>query len=299
MIWILLVLAYGIIKGLREIFKKKALETSSTIEVLFLYTFISFLLVTPEIPNAGGVSAGTMVFIAVKSFVIFVAWMAGFTAVKNIPVGLYGVLDQARVIFSTLLGVIVLNEIMDWSEVVGLILVLIGLIMLKFTPGQKKGKLSESSEIASGGNGGNKVRTLFIVLTLLSCFLNALSGLFDKMLMSRGDLTDGQLQFWYMLFLVIYYLLFIIIRRPGVNWKGALKNKWIWILAVLFVIADRCLFIANGYPESKVTVMTLIKQSCCVVTIIGSRIVFKERNIGYKLICAGVVIAGIVVTVIL
>lgn len=298
MIWILLVLAYGIIKGLREIFKKKALETSSTIEVLFLYTFISFLLVTPEIPNAGGVSAGTMVFIAVKSFVIFVAWMAGFTAVKNIPVGLYGVLDQARVIFSTLLGVIVLNEIMDWSEVVGLILVLIGLIMLKFTPGQKKGKLSESSEIASGGNGGNKVRTLFIVLTLLSCFLNALSGLFDKMLMSRGDLTDGQLQFWYMLFLVIYYLLFIIIRRPGVNWKGALKNKWIWILAVLFVIADRCLFIANGYPESKVTVMTLIKQSCCVVTIIGSRIVFKERNIGYKLLCAGVVIAGIVVTVI-
>lgn len=298
MIWILLVLAYGIIKGLREIFKKKALETSSTIEVLFLYTFISFLLVTPEIPNAGGVSAGTMVFIAVKSFVIFVAWMAGFTAVKNIPVGLYGVLDQARVIFSTLLGVIVLNEIMDWSEVVGLILVLIGLIMLKFTPGQKKGKLSESSEIASGGNGGNKIRTLFIVLTLLSCFLNALSGLFDKMLMSRGDLTDGQLQFWYMLFLVIYYLLFIIIRRPGVNWKGALKNKWIWILAVLFVIADRCLFIANGYPESKVTVMTLIKQSCCVVTIIGSRIVFKERNIGYKLLCAGVVIAGIVVTVI-
>lgn len=298
MIWILLVLAYGIIKGLREIFKKKALETSSTIEVLFLYTFISFLLVTSEIPNAGGVSAGTMVFIAVKSFVIFVAWMAGFTAVKNIPVGLYGVLDQARVIFSTLLGVIVLNEIMDWSEVVGLILVLIGLVMLKFTPGQKKGKLSESSEIASGGNGGNKVRTLFIVLTLLSCFLNALSGLFDKMLMSRGDLTDGQLQFWYMLFLVIYYLLFIIIRRPGVNWKGALKNKWIWILAVLFVIADRCLFIANGYPESKVTVMTLIKQSCCVVTIIGSRIVFKERNIGYKLLCAGVVIAGIVVTVI-
>lgn len=298
MIWILLVLAYGIIKGLREIFKKKALETSSTIEVLFLYTFISFLLVTPEIPNAGGVSAGTMVFIAVKSFVIFVAWMAGFTAVKNIPVGLYGVLDQARVIFSTLLGVIVLNEIMDWSEVVGLILVLIGLIMLKFTPGQKKKDGAGTSEIIDSGSNGAKVKTLFIVLTLLSCFLNALSGLFDKMLMSRGDLTDGQLQFWYMLFLVIYYLLFIIIRRPGVNWKGALKNKWIWILAVLFVIADRCLFIANGYPESKVTVMTLIKQSCCVVTIIGSRIVFKERNIGYKLLCAGVVIAGIVVTVI-
>ena len=286
MVWILLVLAYGIIKGLREIFKKKALETSSTIEVLFLYTFISFLLVTPEIVHAGGVPAGTMIFIAVKSFVIFVAWMAGFTAVRNMPVGLYGVLDQARVVFSTLLGVIVLQEVMDLPRIIGLVLVIVGLVMLKFVPGGK-------NEAAPA-----KCAPIFIVLTMLSCFLNALSGLFDKILMSREDLTDGQLQFWYMLFLVIYYLLYILIRRPGVDWKGALKNKWIWILAILFVIADRCLFIANGYPESKVTVMTLIKQSCCVVTIIGGRIVFKEKNIGYKLLCAGVVIAGIVVTVI-
>ena len=40
--------------------------------------------------------------------------------------------------------------------------------------------------------------------------------------------------------------------------------------------------------------MTLVKQSSCVVAIIGGRLVFGEKNIGYKLICAGVVIAGIV-----
>ena len=300
MIWVLLVLAYGIIKGLREVLKKKALETSSTIEVLFLYTFISFLLVTPEIRNASGLPAGTLLFIAVKSLVIFIAWMAGFTAVKNMPVGLYGLLDQSRVVFSMLLGLFILNETMGGGQIVGLMLVLAGLIMLKFTPKDKAAAPmsfngTEESKKGSVGTGGGQ--TKFVILTLLSAFLNAVSGMFDKMLMSDPVLTDGALQFWYMLFLVIYYALFIVIRRPGIRWRKALKNGWIWILAILFVIADRLLFIANGDPASKMTVMTLIKQSCVLVTVIGGRIVFKEKHTGYRLLCAGTVIAGILISV--
>lgn len=285
--WILLVLAYGICKGIREILKKKALEISSTIEVLFLYTFISFLIVTPEIRHAGGVPGGTLLFIAAKSFVIFIAWMAGFTAVKNMPVGLYGLLDQSRVIFSMLLGVIVLREALGPAQIAGLILVVAGLVMLKFTPGS--GQKSASTQ----------TRILFIILTLVSALLNAVSGLFDKMIMSLGTVTDGQLQFWYMLFLVIYYLLYIVITRPNIKWSASLKNYWIWILSILFVIADRFLFMANAYPESSVTIMTLIKQSCVIVTIIGGRIIFKEKHFGYRLLCALIVISGITLSVLL
>ena len=46
------------------------------------------------------------------------------------------------------------------------------------------------------------------------------------------------------------------------------------------------------------TFLTLIKQSGCLVTIIGGKLVFGEKNIRYKLICAAVVVAGIVVAVI-
>lgn len=290
MTWVLLVLAYGIIKGMREVLKKKALETSSTFEVLFLYTFISFLIVTPEIRNAGGLPAGTLLFIAAKSFVIFVAWMAGFTAVRNMPVGLYGLLDQSRVVFAMLLGLIILRESMGWAQIAGLVLVVAGLVMLRFTPSDTDG--------TGISDGKYRARAKFIAFTLISAFLNAVSGTFDKMLMSDGTLTDGQLQFWYMLFLTVYYALFILITRPEFNVKRALKNKWIWILAVLFVIADRLLFIANGNPDSRVTVMTLIKQSCCIVTVIGGRLVFKEKHTGYRLICAGIVLGGIVVSVI-
>ena len=54
MLWIFLVLLYGILKGVREIVKKKALEKNSTIEVLFMYTFLSFLIVLLDTKAAMG-----------------------------------------------------------------------------------------------------------------------------------------------------------------------------------------------------------------------------------------------------
>ena len=65
----------------------------------------------------------------------------------------------------------------------------------------------------------------------------------------------------------------------------------------MFVVGDKALFIANGMPESKITVMTLIKQSGCLVTILGGRFIFKEKNTAYRLFCAAIIIAGIVLGV--
>ena len=287
MIWMLLVLFYGLAKGGREICKKKALGKNTVIEVLFFYTLLSFIFVTPEIRGAGGLAPGQLLLIALKSFVIFVAWICSFNAIKKLPVSLMGVLDLSRVVFATLMGVIFLNETMRGTQLVGLFAVSVGLLMLPIPSA-----LQKNSE--EGHREG--VRPLYVILALVSCILNAVSGTMDKYLMST-DMTSGQLQFWYMLFLVLYYALYIIIRRVKMDWKGMVKNHWIWILAVLFVLADRALFIANGYAESKVTIMTLIKQSGCIVTILGGKFIFKEKNIGYKLLCAAVIIAGIVVAV--
>lgn len=289
MVWMLLVLFYGLAKGAREICKKKALNINTVIEVLFFYTLISFVFVTPEIPRAGGLSAKQYLLIALKSFVIFVAWICSFNAIKKLPVSLMGVLDLSRVIFATLMGVVFLGESMVKNQIIGLVFVSIGLLMLPIPSA-----ISSRSESSFAKK--ENVKPIFIVLALVNCILNAVSGTMDKYLMST-DMTSGQLQFWYMLFLVIYYAVYILIKRIHLNWRSLLKNYWIWILAILFVLADRALFIANGDPNSRVTIMTLIKQSGCLVTILGGKLVFKEKNIMYKLICATVIVAGIVFAV--
>lgn len=289
MIWMLLVLFYGLAKGGREICKKKALTKNSVIEVLFFYTLVSFIFVTPEVVHAGGLKVNQYLLIALKSFVIFAAWICSFNAIKKLPVSVMGILDLSRVIFATLMGVAFLGEVMGTLQIWGLAFVASGLLMLPLPNALMHKKNMPANEKES-------VKPGYVVLALISCILNAVSGTMDKYLMST-DMTSGQLQFWYMLFLVAYYGIYILIKRIHINWKSLLKNYWIWILSILFVLADRALFIANGYPDSKVTVMTLIKQSGCLVTILGGKFIFKEKNILYKLICAAVIIAGIVIAV--
>ena len=142
----------------------------------------------------------------------------------------------------------------------------------------------------------DSVAVIYVLFAVVSCILNAVSGTMDKVLMKH--MTTTQLQFWYMLFLVLYNLIYVLVTRVKMNWKAIVKNYWINALSVLFVLADKALFIANGIEESQVTVMTLIKQSGCIMTILGGKFVFHEKNIGYKLVCAGIVIAGIMIGVI-
>ncbi len=284
--WIALVLLYGVLKGVREIVKKKALSKNSTIEVLFMYTLLSFLIVLPDVKNAMGLELHFYFYIAMKSFVIFLAWMCSFKAIKKMPISLYGVLDLSRVLFATLLGVAVMQEILGPYQVLGLLLVSAGLLLLKYHPGSRQNGVSKA---------GEAVEVRYVVMAFASCLLNAVSGLLDKILMK--DISSSQLQFWYLLFLTLFYLLFILVSRVPVNWGSAVRNQWVWLLSLLIVIADRALFVANGMEGSRITVMTLLKQSGCVVTILAGRFLFREKNTTHKLVCAAIIIVGIVAAV--
>lgn len=285
MMWIFLVLFYGLAKGGREICKKKALTKNRVIEVLFFYTLISFLLCLPQLPDALGMNLKQYLLVAVKSMVIFVAWVCSFKAIKTLPVSVMGILDLSRVIFATSLGVFFLGEAMGMPQIVGLALVAAGLLLLPVC-----GRISQKEKV--------EIKPAYVILALISCFLNAVSGVMDKYLMST-DMNSSQLQFWYMLFLLIYYGAYILIRRVHIDFRSLLKNYWVYILSVLFVLADKALFIANKDPSSRVTVMTLIKQSSVLVTILGGKFIFKEKNIAFKLICAAIIIVGIVIATVL
>ena len=235
------------------------------------------------------------------------------------PISLYGVLDLSRVLFSTLLGVVVLDETLGFMKTLGLIFVSSGLLLLKYRPPflksrqeeivtcqtenempegskQKKEmtKTVQNAAVTDAGHSSDNVKTIYIVFAFLSCILNALSGLMDKILMK--DMNSSQLQFWYMLFMVIYYGIYMIATKTKLS-KNIWKNGWIWLLSILFVMADKALFIANGMAESQVTIMTLLKQSGCVVTILAGKFIFKEKKAGYKLFCAAVIVVGIVIGV--
>ena len=315
MTWVFLVLLYGVLKGGREIAKKKAMYTNTVMEVLVAYTVLSFVLVIPQAKNAGGMELKFYFLVALKAFAIFLAWICSFRSLKFLPVSLYGILSLSRILFATLLGVIVLHETLGIYQILGLILVSAGLLLLKFKPKSRKRSAARAGAAVADSNGADteasaleaaqnqemptqipvrETTAFFVALAFLSCIFNSVSGFMDKILMR--DINSSQLQFWYMLFLVSYYVIYLLVKREKISFS-VLKNKWVWLLAVMFVIGDKALFIANANPESRITVMTLLKQSACIITILGGKFIFKEKGIGYKLFCASIIITGIVLGV--
>ena len=293
--WMALVLFYGIIKGIREICKKKALENNTVIEVLMAYSIMSLLILLPTVPKVGGLETNQYLGIAFKSFVLFIAWIVGFKAIKQLPISMYGVLDLSRVLFATFLGIVVLKEQPTVNKTIGAVLVCAGLLFLKFNPKtirecRQKAQVADGSQATATMDFSKGSTAWFVVLALISCALNAVSGLMDKILM--GSMDSFQLQFWYTLFLTMYYLVYVLITRTKIS-KTIWKNGWVWLLAILLIVMDKALFIANQDPASQITIMTLIKQAGVIVTIIAGKLVFKEKDIVHKLICAGIIIVGI------
>jgi uncharacterized membrane protein len=276
--WIALVLFYGVAKGVRDGIKKKAVEKSGVMEVLFLYTALSFVLTIPFSSDVFSMPPIYYIWIFIKSFFIFLAFIFSFYSIKKMPVSLYGVLDSTRMLFSTLLALLFLGEVMTVPKLVGLLLVLGGVIFVNFR---------QSNE--------EKVKLKYLAMAIAYCFLNAVSGFMDKKLMSSGDLTASQMQFWYMFFMAALYGIYMLVTKTPIKLETIKTNYWIPISSILFVLADRALFIANADPASEVTVMTLIKQSSIIITVLSGWLIFKEKHILKRLICAFVIMLGILI----
>jgi len=293
-LWVVLILIYGIFKGLREALKKKAMETNSVLEVLFFYTLFAFLMTIPMSLSSDlfAVSIKYHLVLLVKSGIIFTAWLCALNSIKRLPLSVYSVMDMGRIISSILLGVLFLGESIGIFQILGIVLVIGGITLVNLK--NKQGV-------------GEKASKTVVLLVAISGLLNSVSSVMDKWLLSDDPnrflfgsetIDSSQFQFWYMLYLVSFYGVYILIKREKINAVKCVKCPWIWILSILFVVADRCLFIANADPNSTVVVMTLIKQSSVLVTIGMGRIIYKERNIFYRICCAVLVIAGIMLSLI-
>jgi len=279
-LWIFFVVIYALLKGGREGMKKAAVKKSSSNEILFFYTLIGFILTLPFSKGAFSLDITYIFYAFLKAAVCCTAWLFSLIAIRNMPVSLYGIMDLSRVVFSTALGVFVLGESFTLSKAVGFLLVIIGLMLVNL----KKNSDSKGMSLS------------VLVAALLNCFFNAVSGTMDKVLMQ--NIEASQLQFWFMLFMTLIYAVILVIKKERVSIKSIKNNYWIPLMSLSLVVGDRLLFEANANPQSEVTLMTLIKQSSVVVTILTGWLVFKEKHILYKLFCTMIVLGGIIIPLI-
>jgi len=278
-LWIIFVFIYSLLKGTREGMKKAALKKSSSSEILFFYTLVGLILTLPFSKNAFNLSPIYIFYSFIKAAVVCTAWSFSLIALKKMSVSLYGIMDLSRMIFSMLLGITVLGEEMTWPKAIGMTLVITGLFLAN---------LKKSTD--------SKGITLSVLTAaLLCCFFNAVSGTMDKILMQHME--SSQLQFWFMLFMTLIYGAILLIKKEKISLKTVKTNYWIPLMSLSLIIGDKFLFEANANPLSEVTLMTVIKQSSVIVTVLTGWLVFKEKHILYKLFCTAIVLSGIFIAI--
>ena len=274
------------------------MEKCSVMEVLFFYTFFAFLLTIPFSigHNIFGVGIRYHLVIFLKALMIFIGWICAMNAMKRLPLSIYCVMDMSRMLFSIVLGIIFLGEALGLLQGIGMVFVLIGVTLVNLKKDKKSGQSTTYKAIP---------------LVVASCLLNAFSAIIDKYTLSQstgkwffGDelLNDAQMQFWYMLYLSslygIYLLVSFLVKKEKVHVKRCLSCPWIYLLSILFMLADKAMFIANSNPNSQVVTLTVLQQVSVIVSILLGKILYKEKHIAYRIFCAILIASGIVFSVI-
>lgn len=279
--WMTCTLIYAIFNGFFQCTKKKAVEKNSIYEVLALFSTIAFILAALTSKNVFNIGVIPLIIVFSKSVVIVISWILSLYAMRKMPISLYSVINLSRMVFSIIMSVIFLGEELTITIIIGTIIIISGLVLVN--------RLSSE-------NSKKETSLKAILLLLVSCLLNSISAIIDKQILK--SITPMQLQFWFLFFLAICYWIILLFKNKKINFINLKKNYWIFITAICLIVSDRFLFRANEIPESKVSIMTLIKQIAAIEGIILGKIFFNEKNIIKKLLCSLLIIVGIVLTVI-
>lgn len=279
--WILFTVICAICKGFFESVKKKALEKSSIYEVLAWFCLIAFIISIFINKNVFEIEMMNIFVIFIKALFVVAAWLLNLHVLEKMQISLYGVISLSTIIFSLILSILFLGEKITINIIIGAIIVILGLVLANMDITKHKDKTASMK---------------LVVILLISCLFNSAASTMDKIILK--DITNNQLQFWFLLFMTIINWIILLVKKEKVGLKTVKKNYWIPLTAVFLVVGDKFLFMANEIPESKASIIMIIRQLSAVQIIILGRILFKEKEIVKRLLCCILVILGIVITVI-
>ncbi len=275
-LWIYFVILYAFLRAARESMKKMAASKTPILEILFLYTFIGFLLAIPHCAEAVALPPLFIGAAFVKAFFCYMAWLLSLYALRKMPVSLFGILSLSGVLFSTVFSVIFFHEAITLPKVGGLLLVLLGLFLV-----------NRGEEKADG-----KCPPAAIIAVFVSCFFNSSSAVIDKAVLVH--ITPTALQFWFMLFLALIAAAGLLLRKEKISFRPLKTNFWIPLMSLTLVYGDLLWFTAQKDPNSQLLLITLLNQSSILFTLLIGRIFFREKRILYKLFCAAIIVFGII-----
>lgn len=270
--WWLLSFASAALLGCYDSFKKISLKDNAVIPVLFFNTLISTVLLLPLLIRTGFGSWEVQRWIVLKSAIVLSSWLAGYYAMKHLPLTLVGPINATRPVLVLLGAVLFFGERLNLLQSIGVGLAILAYFLMRIS-GKKEGIVFH--------------RNKWIFCLIFAVLMGAVSGLYDKYLMSPDSglgLDRLQVLSWFMFYqtlMMLPLLLFVWMPRR----EQSTPFRWQWsipLISVFLVSADFLYFQALSQPGALIAVISMIRRGSAVVSFLIGAFFLKEQNIKSK-----------------
>ena len=279
--WAFAGLLSALFLGIYDIFKKTSLNGNAVMPVLFFSTLTSTVIFLPVVIGSSffpetfssiGLFSPQLNFVQhlqvlLKSVIVVSSWILAFFAMKHLPVTVFSPI-RATGPFWTLIGaLLIFHEKLNLLQWIGVLLTLLFFFLFS-TTGKKEGIEYRSNK--------------WIWFIVGGTLLGAVSGLYDKFIISRIDRIA--VQAWFSFYQVIILLpVLAIFWFPGR--KKTTRFKWRWAIPAIgltLVIADFLYFYALSCEGSMISVIAALRRVSVLVTFSFGAFMPGEVNLKQK-----------------
>lgn len=290
--WLALAFLSAFLLGCYEVNKKMSLNGNAVIPVLFLNTLISSLIFLPFILLSYTTNwlDGTMFYVPKASFethmavllkavIVLTSWISGYFALKHLPLTITGPIKATQPVLTLVCALLIFGERLNLYQWIGVLFAIASFYLLS-SSGKKEGI--------------NFAHNKWIFLTVISILTGAASGLYDKHLMRGLDVMTVQVWFnIYQCAIMAAILLFL--------WYPTRKRttpfEWRWniiFISVFLCVADWVYFYALTFPDSMISIVSMVRRSNVLVTFVAGALFFHEKNLKNKAIDLILVLIGMI-----
>ena len=295
--WVGVAFLSALMLGLYDVAKKRSLTGNAVVAVLWFNTLISTILFLPVVLDSEfslGLFTDTALcyeptttfshlLVAVKAVITLSSWICGYYAMKHLPLTIVGPVNATRPVVVLVGAVLLFGERLNLWQWGGVLLTIASLYLLSVS--SKRENISFSSRHA--------------VAMFMAMLLGAVSGLFDKYIISEHSLDPIFVQSWFSIYqLAIMTLLLLLLWYPR---RKTDKFHWTWaipLISIFVSLADYCYYHAIAMDGSMIAIISMVRRFSVVVSFLCAALIFGEKNIKSKaldmvLILIGMILLGI------
>lgn len=283
--WLSLAFMSAALLGLYDVAKKYSLQGNAVIPVLFCNTLFCSLFFIPVVlaSSAGAVGDDSLVsvdawcwqeqrFIMLKAVIVLSSWILGYYAIKHLPITIVGPVNATRPVLTLVGALLVFGERLNAWQWTGVVLAVTSFYLLSRS-GKREGIRFSHNR--------------WIYFLVAAALLGAVSGLYDKFLMSPDGaaLRSMTVQSWFNFYqCAIMGIVLLVVWLPQ---REASPFRWRWSIvgiSAFITLADALYFYALTYPDAMISVTSMVRRGSVIVSFAFGAIVFREKNLRSKVV---------------